>query len=63
MRTPIRDVRQKPMGFIDSSGNTSRLFDKTGSNQLAVFNKSTNSTYDNKGRLIGKGNLLLTKLK
>ena len=60
MRTPIRDNRSRPIGYID---NNSRLFDKTGGKLVATYNKSTNSTYDAKGTLVGKGNLLLTKVK
>lgn len=60
MRTPIRDNRSRPIGYID---NNSRLFDKTGGNLIATYNKSTNKTYDTKGNLVGNGNLLLTKIK
>lgn len=60
MRKPIRDNRSQPIGYID---NNSRLFDKTGGKLIATYNKSTNSTYDVKGNLVGNGNLLLTKIK
>lgn len=60
MRTPIRDNRSRPIGYID---NNSRLFDKTGGKLIATYNKATNSTYGANGNLIGKGNLLLTKIK
>lgn len=60
MRIPIRDNRSRPIGYID---NNSRLFDKTGGKLIATYNKSTNSTYNANGTLVGKGNLLLTKVK
>lgn len=60
MRTSIKDSRNRPIGYID---NNSRLFDKTGSKLIATYNKSNNATYNANGTLIGKGNLLLTKVK
>ena len=60
MRVPIRDARQQPIGYID---NGNRLFDKTGGKLLATYNEATNSTYTAGGRLVGKGNLLMTQIK
>lgn len=60
MRVPIRGNRSQPIAYID---NGNRLFDSTGSKLLATYNEAANSTYDAKGRLVGKGNLLMTQIK
>jgi hypothetical protein len=63
MKIPIRDNQQRPICYVDDSGNVVRLYDKYGSKLLGNYNKSSNETYSVNGRLIGRGNQLLTLIQ
>ena len=57
MKQIIRDGRSRPIAQIVDN---IKIFDATGSRLLATYNAATNTTYKADGRLLGKGNLLLT---
>lgn len=59
MNTIIRDNRSRPIAHIRDAGNVQQVFDRTGGKLQGVYNKSTNTTYDVRGRLVGRGNQLL----
>lgn len=63
MNNFIKDGNFRNIAQVRTSGTGNQsLTSGNGSKQLATFNKSNNATYDAKGRLIGKGNLLLTQV-
>ena len=63
MRLAIRDATQKPMAYTDEDQTTKRLFDRTGSVLIAYYNKVSNMTYTANGRLVGRGDLLMSCIR
>ena len=63
MREYIRDSSQKPIGIIDRGSSVDKLMSGDGTELLAIYNKSNNSTYDASGRLVGKGDQLQRKIR
>ena len=61
-REYLKDNCNRIMGWIDDQGSREYIYDSTG-HQLGWYQKNTDSTFDNCGRMLGRGNTLTRLLR
>ncbi len=61
-REKIQDWTGKIIGFVEWSGNKKWISDFYG-RRLGYYDRSTNKTYEFSGRMVGRGDIVMTLLR
>lgn len=63
MQIIIRDARERPIAIRENGTMIDRLYNHNKTQLIATYNKTTKATYLSNGRLVGRGDLLLTQIR